>query len=377
MHIAIVAGETSGDALGAGLIRALRQYYPDARFSGIGGDRMCAEGFETLFPMERLSVIGIIEPLKRLPELLHIRKAVKKHCLEQQVDVFIGIDAPDFTLNIERYLRQRGIKAVHYVAPTVWAWRQGRIKGIKRSVDLMLTIFPFEAAFYQEHQVRVRFVGHPMADKVAMDIDTAAAKRKLDIDPERHVVTLMPGSRSSEIILMGELFLQVAERMQARDPNCFFLLPAASDARYRQIREMLASFRGLDIRLLQGQSQQALAAADAVLLSSGTGTLETMLYKKPMVVVYKLSPLSYCILSRLIKVPYIALPNLLADQPLVPECIQDDANVENLLATLDNTLNDSRLRAQQKNEFSRLHESLRGGGSETAARAIHELLCET
>lgn len=375
MHVAIVAGEASGDILGAGLIAALRQIYPDAHFSGIGGPRMMAEGFHSLFDMERLSVMGIVDPLKRLPELLSIRRRIKQYCLLQAVDVFIGIDSPDFTLNIERFLKKRGIATVHYVSPSVWAWRQGRIRGIRKSVDLMLTLLPFEAEFYQRHQVPVCFVGHPLADQIAMQVDVAAARQQLGIAGDSKVVALMPGSRRSEVALLGDLFLQVANHLQ-QDADYLFVLPAANRERLAQLQQLLGAYPALQVRLLDGQSHLAMAAADAVLLASGTTALEAMLFKKPMVVAYRMAPLSFAIISRLVKTAYVSLPNLLAGRPLVPELIQDQATVANLVAAMQRQLHDRDLREALVQAFCQLHQSLRADASATAAKAIEQLLCK-
>lgn len=373
MHIAIVAGEASGDILGASLIKALQQFYPAARFSGIGGDRMIAEGFNSLYPMDRLSVMGFVEPLKRLPELLRIRKHIKQFCLTEKVDVFIGIDSPDFTLNIERFVKLNGIPSVHYVSPSVWAWRQGRIKGIRQSVDLMLTLLPFEAAFYREHNVPVVFVGHPLADDIAMDTDMAAAREKLAIAQDETVLALMPGSRAGEVALMGELFLQVANALQNKH-SCRVILPAANAQRKAQLEELLKQYPNIPVTLLDGQSHLAMAASNAVLLASGTTALEAMLFKKPMVVAYKLAPLSYAILSRLVKSAYISLPNLLANKALVPELIQHAASVDNLLIETEKALFDKNYQQQQQQAFYQLHESLKADASLTAAKAIADLL---
>lgn len=373
MHIAIVAGEASGDILGAGLIKALQQFYPAARFSGIGGDRMIAAGFHSLYPMDRLSVMGFVEPLKRLPELLRIRKHIKQFCLTEKVDVFIGIDSPDFTLNIERFVKSHGIPSVHYVSPSVWAWRQGRIKGIRKSVDLMLTLLPFEAAFYREHHVPVVFVGHPLADDIAMETDMAAAREQLAIGVDETVLALMPGSRAGEVALMGELFLQVAQALQNKH-RCRVILPAANALRKAQLETLVEQYPDVPVTLLDGQSHLAMAASDAVLLASGTTALEAMLFKKPMVVAYKLAPLSYAILSRLVKSAYISLPNLLANKALVPELIQDVASLDNLLAETEKALFDVAYRRQQQQAFYQLHESLKADASLTAARAIVDLL---
>jgi lipid-A-disaccharide synthase len=374
MRIVIVAGEASGDILGAGLIQALNKIHPDITFAGIGGPKMLALGFESLFPLDRLSVMGIIEPLKRLPELLHIRKTIKQYCLNHQVDLFIGIDSPDFNLHIEYFLKTRGLKTVHYVSPSVWAWRQGRIKNIRKSVDLMLTLLPFEARFYQEHSVPVKFVGHTLADDIPMQVDVESARKNLGIPFAKHVIALLPGSRSSEVELLGELFLQVAEQMQNRLGDCQFLVPAANKQRMQQLQNQISRFPNLPIHLFDGQSHQVMAASDAVLLASGTTALEAMLLKKPMVVAYKMAPLSYAIISRLLKSRYVALPNLLADKMLVPELLQDQANLENLSTALEKALCDKNFREQQVKAFYALHEAIRCDASATAAKAIMELL---
>lgn len=376
MRIAVVAGEASGDTLGAGLMQALWQLSPEIEFVGIGGPKMCALGFTSLFPMERLSVMGLVEPLKRLPELLNIRKTIKHYCLDQQVDLFIGIDSPDFNLNIERRLKQHGIKTVHYVSPSVWAWRQGRIKKIRQSVDLMLTLLPFEAGFYQDNDVPVAFVGHPLADDIALEPDVAQARTALGLPSDLPVVALMPGSRGGEVALLGALFLQVAFALQKQVGPCRFLLPAANAERKQQIQQILqdADLQELEVTLLDGQSHLAMEAADAVLLASGTTALEAMLLKKPMVVAYKMAPLSYAIISRMLKSRYVSLPNLLADAELVPEILQENATRENLTAALQRALTDDAYRQSQIDAFHALHESIRCDASATAAKAIMELL---
>jgi lipid-A-disaccharide synthase len=373
MKIVIVAGEASGDILGAGLMQSLQKLNPHCVFSGIGGAKMQALGFTSLFPLERLSVMGIIEPLKRLPELLHIRKSIKQYCVDNAVDLFIGIDSPDFNLPIEKHLKSQAIKTVHYVSPSVWAWRQGRIKNIKKSVDLMLTLLPFEASFYEEHNVPVKFVGHTLADDIPLEPNTDKAREALDISNQQPVIALMPGSRGGEVALLGPVFLQVAEQIQQRIGNCLFVIPAANELRKQQIIEQLTAYKHLSVKLLDGQSHLAMEASDAVLLASGTTALEAMLLKKPMVVAYKMAPLSYAIISRLVKSPYIALPNLLANTMLVPELLQDDASIENLTQALERALNDKQLREHQIQQFHQLHLHIRCNASQTAAEAIMRL----
>lgn len=383
MRIVLVAGEISGDILGAGLMRSLKQQVREKNpqqkieFVGIGGEKMQAEGLHSLFAMERLSVMGLIEPLKRLPELLGIRKSIKHYCKNNHVDCFIGIDSPDFNLNIEKFTRKMGIKTVHYVSPSVWAWRQGRIKGIKKSVDKMLTLLPFEAAFYQQHNVPVSFVGHPLADDIDLDTNSAAARKKLNLSnlENKKIIALMPGSRGGEVRLLGELFLQVAAHLQQQLGNCLFLLPAANSDRKLQIQTLLENLHlDIDVRLIDGQSHQVMAASDAILLASGTTALEAMLFKKPMVVAYKMAPLSFAIISRLVKSKYVSLPNLLADKPLVPEILQDDATLESLTSAMLKTVDDESYRTEQVQHFYALHKSLRCDASAAAAKAVLALM---
>lgn len=378
MRIVIVAGEVSGDILGAGLIKAIKQQSQNKiEFIGIGGEKMIAQGFHSLFPMERLSVMGLVEPLKRLPELLSLRQSIKQLCIEQQVDCFIGIDSPDFNLNIEKFTRKNGIKTVHYVSPSVWAWRQGRIKGIKKSVDKMLTLLPFEADFYRQHNVPVSFVGHPLADDIAMDTDTAKARQSLSLecDDDKRIIALMPGSRGGEVRLLGGLFLQVALQVQDKLPDCLFLIPAANAERKVQIQAQIAELdAALNVRVFDGASHDIMAASDAILLASGTTALEAMLFKKPMIVAYKMAPLSFAIISRLVKSKYVSLPNLLANKALVPELLQEEATVENLTKVLLKTLGDVNYREQQVAAFYALHQSIKKNASAVAAKNILELI---
>lgn len=381
MKIGIVVGEASGDILGAGLMAALKLRYPHSHFSGIGGERMLAEGFDSLFPQDRLAVMGLIEPLKRLPELLRIRKKLFQYFSEGGFDVVIGIDSPDFNLTLEKKLRQRGIKTVHYVSPSVWAWRQGRIKLIKQAVDLMLTLLPFEADFYRQHQVPVEFIGHPLADHFPLEVDAPQAKRELAAQlnlvlapSDTRLLAVLPGSRHGEVALIGPALWQSVEQLYAAYPDIQVLVPALNSARRQQIEAQLQDHRHLPIHVVDGHSQQVMAAADCVVMASGTTTLEAMLLKKPMVVVYKKAALSYAIISRLLKVPYISLPNLLANQLLVPELLQNQANPDGIRCAVQAWLdNPSRVEKLQE-QFSAIHPQLRQGGSQKAAAAIAQLL---
>ncbi|PFG22614.1 lipid-A-disaccharide synthase [Pseudomonas lurida] len=369
LRIALVAGEASGDILGAGLMRALKAQHPAVEFIGVGGPLMQAEGLTSYFPMERLSVMGLVEVLGRLRELLARRKLLIQTLIEERPDVFIGIDAPDFTLNIELKLRQAGIKTVHYVSPSVWAWRQKRVLKIREGCDLMLTLLPFEARFYEEKGVPVRFVGHTLADAIPLQADRAAARAELAL-PDGPLVALMPGSRGGEVGRLASVFFDAAERLQALKPGVRFVLPCASPQRRAQIETLLEG-RNLPLTLLDGQSHLALAACDAVLIASGTATLEALLYKRPMVVAYRLAPLTFWILKRMVKSPYISLPNLLAQRLLVPELLQDDATPEALAQTLLPLIDGGE---EQTRGFDDIHRTLRRDASNQAADAVLNLI---
>ncbi|MGE6385016.1 lipid-A-disaccharide synthase [Pseudomonas sp. NPDC078416] len=372
LRIALVAGEASGDILGSGLMRAIKARHPDAEFIGVGGPLMEAQGMTSYFPMERLSVMGLVEVLGRLKELLARRKLLVQTLIDEKPDVFIGIDAPDFTLNIELKLRQAGIKTVHYVSPSVWAWRQKRVLKIREGCDLMLTLLPFEARFYEEKGVPVRFVGHPLADTIPLQADQRAARDELGLG-EGPVVALMPGSRGGEVGRLGALFFDAAERLLAARPDLRFVLPCASPQRRKQIEQLLQG-RELPLTLLDGQSHVALAACDAVLIASGTATLEALLYKRPMVVAYRLAPLTYWILKRMVKSPYVSLPNLLAQRLLVPELLQDAATAEALAQTLLPLLDNG---DAQTAGFDAIHRTLRRDASNQAAEAVLNLIGAT
>ncbi|WP_411566371.1 lipid-A-disaccharide synthase [Pseudomonas orientalis] len=369
LRIALVAGEASGDILGAGLMRALKVQHPAIEFIGVGGPLMQAEGLTSYFPMERLSVMGLVEVLGRLRELLARRKLLIKTLIDERPDVFIGIDAPDFTLNIELKLRQAGIRTVHYVSPSVWAWRQKRVLKIREGCDLMLTLLPFEARFYEEKGVPVRFVGHTLADAIPLQADRDAARTELGL-AAGPLVALMPGSRGGEVGRLGSLFFDAAERLQTLKPGIRFVLPCASPQRRAQIETLLEG-RNLPLTLLDGQSHLALAACDAVLIASGTATLEALLYKRPMVVAYRLAPLTFWILKRMVKSPYISLPNLLAQRLLVPELLQDDATPEALAQTLLPLIDDGE---EQTRGFDDIHRTLRRDASNQAADAVLNLI---
>ncbi|VUD68235.1 Lipid-A-disaccharide synthase [Thalassocella blandensis] len=369
-RVAIVAGEESGDILGAGLIEALQAQFPDCIFEGIGGPRMLARGFVSHYPLERLAVMGLVEPLKRLPELLRIRRELRERYSQYPPDIFIGIDAPDFNLALEDALHQEGVTTAHYVSPSVWAWRQSRVKRIARAVDLMLTLFPFEAKFYTEHNVNVAFVGHPLADKFPLDDEKYLARDRLGLDPDAQYVAILPGSRAAEVEKLGKDFIQAAQLCWQQNPQLKFLLPAVNETRYQQLQLMLQHVKELPITLSLQNSHDVMAASDVVLMASGTTTLEALLLKKPMVIAYRLATLTYWILKRMVKSKFIGLPNLLADKALVPELIQHQATPEAMSQHVLAFLQDESKVDALKQEYIDIHQALKKNASEEAAKAI-------
>jgi len=374
IHIGIVVGEASGDILGAALMLELRKIFPSAEFSGIGGPRMLAQGFHSYFPQDRLAVMGLIEPLKRLPELLRIRKFLREHFIANKPAVFIGIDSPDFNLSLEGALKAQGVKTVHYVSPSVWAWRQKRVFKIARSVDLMLTLLPFEARFYQEHNVPVEFVGHHLADEIPFFVDKVAARKTLGLPEEGRIVALLPGSRSSEVERMGSLFMHAAVFCLEQDPSLRFIIPAANPERYRQLHIQLTDYVDFPIELFNGHSHEVMAAADVVLVASGTVTLEALLLKKPMVVAYKMAALSFKILSWLVTTPFVSLPNLLAQKMLVPELLQGKATATTLSAAIMNYFENPDETEALRHSFADMHQELKRDASRRAAEAVAHLI---
>ena len=376
LRIGILAGESSGDILGSRLIIALKKQFGDVQFEGIGGPLMEAQGLESLFPMERLSVMGFIEPLKRLPELLRIRGSLYRHFSDKPPDIFIGIDSPDFTLHLEQKLRKVGITTAHLVSPSVWAWRKRRIRKIKRAVDLMLCLFPFETDVYREHEVPVAFVGHPLADEIPLRVESGAARAVLGLPAEGKILALLPGSRSGEVRLLAPLFLQTAQRLKRRDTQLSFVMPAANDARIGELENLLLGYPELSVVLVKGQSREVMAAADAVLLASGTATLEAMLLKRPMVIAYRMAAFSWAVISRLVTVKYVGLPNLLAGRALVPEFIQNDATPEAMAMALEAQLSTATDGAELISQYDSIHRQLALDFSARSAAAIAALLRE-
>lgn len=365
----IVAGEASGDILGANLIEHLKQRFPDAIFEGIGGPLMIEKGFHSLFPMDRLSVMGLVEVLGRLRELLGIRKAIMNHCLEHEVTAFIGVDSPDFNLPLARKLRQKGLKTIHYVSPSVWAWRQKRIFKIKQSVDLMLTLFPFELEIYQEYAVPAVCVGHTLADEVPLASSKVDARTRLGISSGEHWFAILPGSRAGEVSRLMPVFAETMKVIQQQVTDAKFIIPAANQERRTQIESILRE-SGVQATVVDGQSRTVMAAGEAILLASGTAALEAMLVKRPMVVAYRFTKLTYAIMKRMIKVPYVSLPNLLAKKHLVPELLQDDATPVKLANALVGEWRDYEQDTHMQQTFLELHEMLRKNAGEAAARAI-------
>lgn len=378
VRIAIVAGEASGDILGASLMRAITARIPAAVFEGVGGPLMLAQGFNSHFAMDRLSVMGLVEPLKRLPELLSMRRALRAEFLANPPDLFLGIDSPDFNLDLELALRGQGLLTAHYVSPSVWAWRQGRVKKIAKAVDHMLTLFPFEEAFYSDHGVPVSFVGHPLADQFPVAADSIDrgkidALQALGFTAQDTVVALLPGSRGGEVKRLAPSFIETARWCLQRQSGLKFIVPAANAQRYEQLQALLAA-EELPITLLHGQSHLVMQAADAVLMASGTTTLEALLLRRPMVVAYKMSALSYAIISRMVKSPYISLPNLLAGEELVPEILQDQVRPDILGPLLLAQLQHSAERSALQQRFSQIHRSLRQNASERAADILLNMI---
>jgi len=373
VRIGVLAGETSGDMLGARLLAALHQRFPDLIVEGIGGPLMEAQGLHSMAPMERLAVMGFLEPLLRLPELLRIRRKVLAHFSANPPDVFLGIDSPDFNLRLEQQLRARGVATAHLVSPTIWAWRAGRIRRIKRSVDLMLCLFPFETAIYRQHGVPVQFVGHPLADETPRQPDRAAARRALGLAPEARVLALLPGSRAGEVRLLAPLFLRTAALLREADPGLVLVLPAANPARLEELERLLAGHAALAVTLVHGRSREVMAASDAVLLASGTATLEAALLRRPMVVAYRMGALSWLLLKQLVKTPYAALPNILAGRGLVPELLQRDATPEAMAEALQPLLSGGPVVSAQLQAFDSIHHDLSGGFAERAADALAAL----
>lgn len=379
MRIAMVAGEASGDLLAAHLIAALKRQVPSAQFVGIGGPKMQQAGFDAWWSSEKLAVHGYAEALRHYREISGIRRELLFRLLDLRPDVFVGVDAPDFNLWLELRLKSHGIPAIHYVSPSVWAWRAGRVEKIGKATDRVLALFPFEPKIYEQQGIPVTYVGHPLADMIPLAIDRAGAKERLELSPAGPVFALLPGSRQSEVRFMAELLIETAKRIQTRFPNGMFLIPLISRETRLLFEEAIwrCGASELPYKLLFGHAQDALAAADVAIVASGTATLEAALMKTPMVIAYRMSRWSWLVMRRMHLQPWAGLPNILARRFVVPEFIQDDATPENLAQAAGNLLVDKNVRASIENVFSDLHRQLRQGTAERAAAAISSFLPKT
>jgi lipid-A-disaccharide synthase len=375
LRIGIVAGEASGDLLGSHLIKALKQKRPDIEFVGIAGPKMLNAGAKSLYAMERLSIRGYVEVLKHLYGLLKLRKELLNYYLNDPPSLFIGIDAPDFNFWLEKKLKQKGIKAIHYVSPSIWAWRKERIHDIKKSVNHILALFPFESAIYQQADIPVTYVGHPLADILPLEPDTAGAREVLKLNSTALVIAMLPGSRQSEVRQHAKLFVQTAKLIHAAHPQAQFLVPLIT----RETRKIFESAifdeaQNLPIQILFGHAHDAMEAADVVIVASGTATLEAALLKKPMVITYRMSKLSWQILKRMRLQPYVGLPNILAEKFVVPELLQDECTPEKVADTTIKLVQDTNYQEIIRDEFTKIHHSLRQNTAEKAAQAILEYL---
>ena len=370
---AMVAGEASGDTLGADLIVSLKKRYPNSIFVGIGGPKMLAEGFESWFPMEELSVMGFFEVIKHLPALLKIRKNLISCLLTLNPDVFIGIDAPDFNFKVERSLKQNGIKSIHYVGPSVWAWREKRLVKIKKSVDGVLVLFPFEPAYYHRYNIPVKFVGHPLANQFPEEPDTLAAKTELGYQSDDLITAILPGSRMSEVNKMADIYIQSAGKLSEIYPTMHFAIPCVHHQAKKRIEQAINSFgKGLKVTLFLGKSREVLEACDQALVTSGTATLECALMRKPLVLSIVVHPISYWIMKRLSTTKWIGLPNILANKSLVAELIQDEATPEKIALNMGRLIMDQQLRKEQISAFQLQYKQLKQNASELACDAIED-----
>ncbi|ELJ8714739.1 lipid-A-disaccharide synthase [Vibrio cholerae] len=373
LRIGIVVGELSGDTLGEGFIKAIRARYPDAEFVGIGGPKMNALGCQSLFDMEELAVMGLVEVLGRLPRLLKVKAELVKYFTANPPDVFVGIDAPDFNLRLELSLKQAGIKTVHYVSPSVWAWRQNRIHGIAAATHLVLAFLPFEKAFYDKFNVPCEFIGHTLADSIPLASDKLAARQLLGLDEQRRWLAVLPGSRGSEMKMLAEPFIATCQKLQARYPDLGFvvaLVNAKRRAQFEQIWQQVAP--ELNFVLVDDTARNVITAADAVMLASGTVALECMLLKRPMVVGYRVNAFTAFLAKRLLKTPYVSLPNILAGEELVKELLQDHCTVDNLYHEVSRLLESDNQALMDK--FTEMHQWIRKDADQQAAQAVLHLI---
>jgi lipid-A-disaccharide synthase len=371
-RFALIAGEASGDVLGASLIDALKCRYPDAEFFGIGGPKMMASGLRSAYEQEKLAVRGAAEVVAHLPEILSIRRGITAQLKAWQPDVMIGIDAPDFNLAVERQLKKAGIPTVHYVSPTVWAWRRGRTKKIVAAVNQLLCLFPFEPACYQGQGIHPVFVGHPLADEIGLDINRLQVRQSLNLPEAAPLITLMPGSRQSELAFHAQLFVETANRVARELPETLFLVPLTTKETRALFEVALKAHgdAGLRVRILFGHAREALAASDLSLVCSGTATLEAALLRCPMIITYRISALSAWIYKKLRYLTWVGLPNILLGRLVVPELLQEDATVDKLSDALINLWRQPNRRAEMESAFASIHQKLRQNTAERAADAI-------
>lgn len=373
LTIALVAGETSGDILGAGLIRTLKKHHPNIKFVGIAGPRMQAEGCQAWYEMEELSVMGIVEVLGRLRRILAIRRDITKRLIDLKPDVFIGIDAPDFNLSLEGKLKQASIKTIHYVSPSVWAWKQKRVFKIKRNTNLILAFLPFEKAFYDKFDVPCRFIGHKMADDIPLEPDQTAMRQQLGIPVDCQCLALLPGSRHAEVTLLSEPFLKAAQLLRDKFPDLHIVVPLVNGKRRAEFEQIKAEIAPkLNLQLLDGHAREAMIASNASILASGTVALECMLAKCPMVVGYKMKAFTFWLAKKLIKTPYVSLPNILAGKEIVPELLQHDCTPENIANHIVPLLKSDN--SELKATFLALHKQIRCNADEQAAQAVLDVL---
>lgn len=373
LRIGLIAGEASGDILGEGLIKALKIHYPDAIFEGIAGPKMLAQGCKALHPLEALSVMGFVEVLGKLRSILSIRKSITEHFINNPPDIFIGIDAPDFNLTVELKLKAQGIKTIHYVSPSVWAWKQWRIHKIAKATNLVLAFLPFEKAFYDRFNVPCQFVGHTLADQLPIIREKEHARSRLSLVKEQKLLAILPGSRKAEVGVLGPLFLETAKIIHRKYPEYNFIVPMVNDRRKQQFMAQIAEIApDLPITLFDGHSSDVLQSADLVLLASGTAALEAMLAKAPMVVAYKVSALTYVIAKSLSSVKYTSLPNLIADKEVVKELSQYDCTVDNMVHELERLIEGG---SEQMIEiFTELHQRIKCDADKQAAQAVVNLI---
>jgi lipid-A-disaccharide synthase len=371
LRLGMCAGEASGDILAGAVLRAWRGSCPDIDARGIGGSEMQAAGFVSSHPMDRLSVMGLIEPLKRLPELLKIRRTLLAEQLSWAPDLFVGVDSPDFNLTVERRLRERGITTAHLVSPSVWAWRRGRIKGIRESVDKMLCLLPFEVAVYEQAGIDAVCVGHPLIDDLKHLPPAEQLRAEFELPVNKNLVAVLPGSREAEVRHLMPVFAESMHQLQQRDASLSFVIPAANVHREGQIREILRGY-ALNVKVVSGSGRAAMAASDAVLLASGTATLEAMLMRKPMVIAYRMAPVSWAILSRMVQTPHVGLPNILAGRAVVPEHLQHEATAEKLANSMMRVLETEG--KQQVNTFELLAEQIGGHFAERTMAALQSMI---